>query len=219
MQIMLGGTVLALPDSLRGPLEDFSKKATGNEREEWEAEFKKFLRKELCWPNGESSPIVQPQLEPAPLPMSIIVNCDVNPRVPSGLYLDGEGTEHRKMGEAVTLEKRADGKLYANGKEVIRYRSRKQQGGSYIQGHKLRKELADVQVLNACILDALLANPQLIPEEWKSGYTYFWGTIFRNAGGYLYVRCLYWDGSRWDWSYDWLGNDWYEDNPAACLAS
>ena len=101
-----------------------------------------------------------------PLSMSIIVDCDANPNIPSGLYLTGEGTEHRKMGK-ITLEKRDDGKLYANGKEVVRDLSPNQKNGKTIQGHKLRKELKDVQVLNACIMDALLANPQLIPDEWK----------------------------------------------------
>ena len=160
--------------------------------------------------------VAQPQS--APLPMSIIVDCDANPKVPSGLYLTGEGTEHRKMGK-ITLEKREDGKLYANGNEVVRHLSPKQQNGKSIQGHKLRKELKDMQVLNACIMDALLANPQLIPDEWKSGYTFFWGTIFRDADGRLYVGCLYWDGVGWNWRYSWLGLDWLSRSPAASLAS
>ena len=161
---------------------------------------------------------VSERVPQAPLSMSIIVDCDANPNVPSGLSLTGDGTEHRKKGK-VTLEKRDDGKLYANGKEVVRHLSLKQQNGKSIQGHKLRKELKDVQVLNACIMDALLANPQLIPDEWKSGYTFFWGTIFRYADGLLYVGYLYWFGVRWDWNYNWLGYDWLSFDPAASLAS
>ena len=144
--------------------------------------------------------------------MSIIVDCDANPKIPSGLYLTGEGTEHRKMGK-ITLEKREDGKLYANGKEVVRHLSSKQENGKSIQGHKLRKELKDMQVLNACIMDALLANPQLIPDEWKSGYTYFWGTAFRDVDGCLYVEGLYWRGGQWDWRYGGLGSDWRLQRP------
>ncbi len=156
--------------------------------------------------------------QPAPLPMSIIVDCDANPKIPSGLYLTGDGTEHRPMG-AITLVKRDDGKLYANGKEVVRYLSKKQRDGNYIQGHKLCKELRDVQVLNACIMDALLANPKLIPNEWKNGYTYFWGTIFRGANSSLYVGYLFRDGDRWRWDCRWLGYDWRVQSPAASLAS
>jgi len=150
--------------------------------------------------------------------MSIIVDCDANPKIRSGLYLTGEGTEHRKMGK-ITLEKREDGKLYANGKEVVRHLSPNQTNGKAIQGHKLRKELKDMQVLNACIMDALLANPQLIPDEWKSGYTYFWGTTFRIANGDLCVEYLCWSGDWWVWGYSWLDDGWDSNDPAASLAS
>ena len=164
------------------------------------------------------NPVAAAESQPAPLPMSITIDADLNPNVPSGLYLTGEGTEHRKMGK-ITLEKREDGKLYANGIEVVRYLSPNQQNGKTIQGHKLRKELKNKQVLNACILDALLANPQLIPDDWKTGVTYFWGTIFRSASGYLYVKYLYWYGSGWNWIDRWLGSDWDSNGPAASLAS
>src|SRR5581483_4433925 len=168
MQIMLGGTVLALPDSLRGPLEDFSKKTTGNEGAEWEEAFKKFLRKEPYWMNGDekSAAPAEPQQEFAPPPMSITINGDANPSVPSRLYLEGQGTEHRQM-DQITLEKREDGKLYVNGVEATLYLSPKQMNGKMIEGRKLRKELKGKKVLNACIFDALRANPHLIPNDWK----------------------------------------------------
>lgn len=194
------------------------------ERNGWTPDDVKWLSKGknlasvLAVRRGESKivPIEKPQ--PAPLPMSIVVNCDADPTVPSGLYLTGEGTEHRKMGK-ITLEKRADGKLYANSKEVVRHRSPDQMNGKSIQGHKLRNQLENVQVLNACIMDALLANPQLIPDEWKDGFTYFWGTIFRDADGRLYVEYLDWFGGRWYWYYSWLDYDWSGHGPAAALAS
>jgi len=88
------------------------------------------------------------------------------PNVPSGLYLTGEGIEHRKMGK-ITLEKREDGKLYANGKEVVRHLSPNQKNSNVIQGYKAPQGTEDMQVLNACILDALRAQPQLIPDEWE----------------------------------------------------
>jgi hypothetical protein len=192
----------------------------GNDADTWGTEFKKFLRKEPCWTNGDAKSVTptESKPKPAPLPMSVIVDCDANPIIRSGLSLTGEGTEHRRMGK-ITLEKREDGKLYANGKEVVRYLSPNQQNDKTIQGHKLRKELKDVQVLNACIMDALLANPQLIPDEWKSGYTYFWGTTFRSAGGDLCVGCLCWGGGQWRWGCSWLDSGWGSDRPAAVLAS
>jgi hypothetical protein len=221
MHIMLGGTVTTLPESLRGPFEDFSQKINGADGTEWEGAFKKFLRKEPCWVNGDqlrSVALTEPKSEPKPLLMSITVDADLDPNVPSDLFLTGEGAEHRKMGK-ITLEKRDDGKLYANGIEVVRYVSPNQQGGKTIQGHKLRKELKDKQVLNACIMDALRANPQLIPEEWKIGCTYFWGTIFRGADDSLSVEYLCWGGVQWFWGYVWLGSGWGGLSPAASLAS
>ena len=216
MNIMLGGKVETLPESLRGPLEDFSRKVNGADGAEWEEMFKKFLRKEPCW-------VSAPKPEPAPLPMSIVVDSDLDPNIPSGLYLTGKRTEHRKMGKVI-LEKRPDGKLYANGKEVVRYLPPKQQNGKTIGGHKLRKELKDKQVLNACILDALFANPQLIPDGWKNGYTYFWGTIFSSedgslCDGSLCVKCLCWSDGGWYWDYLWLDRGWLGSGPAASLAS
>ena len=45
------------------------------------------------------------------------------------------------------------------------------------------------------------------------------GARFRNANGNLYVKYLYWNGSRWNWNYNWLDNDWNSNNPAASLAN
>ncbi len=57
MNIMLGGTVTTLPESLRGPFEDFSQKVNSTDGVEWEGAFKKFLRKEPCWVNGEAKSV------------------------------------------------------------------------------------------------------------------------------------------------------------------
>ncbi|MCX6778728.1 MAG: hypothetical protein NTU97_00660 [Candidatus Magasanikbacteria bacterium] len=94
-----------------------------------------------------------------------------------------------------------------------------QQGGRITSGYDLRKELAGIRVLNACVLDYLLAHPELIPESWKSKYVYFWGTIYRGAGGNLYVRSLCWNDGGWYGSCRWLGRDWHGCGPAAVVAS
>jgi hypothetical protein len=164
----------------------------------------------------QNASIAQPQI--ASFLMPIEINADLNPHTPSGLYLADAGTEHRKMGK-ITLEKRADGRLYANGVEVVRYLSPNQKNGKSIRGVELRAELKDKKVLNACILDCLYANPHLIPDEWKTGYTYFWGTRFRDAWGSLYVKSIYCVADRWDWSCRWIGSKWHDECPAAVLAS
>ncbi len=133
-----------------------------------------------------------------------VIDCDAQPFIPDGWKVQ----EHQK-----------GGKLEWNPEKIQLYLSDGQKDGKYIEGNKLRKELKGKKVLNACVLDWLLAHPEFIPEEWKSKYIFFWGTIYRISGGDLYVRCLCWLGDRWHWRYAWLDDDWYDSRPAAVLAS
>ena len=41
----------------------------------------------------------------------------------------------------------------------------------------------------------------------------------RNRDGNLYVRYLYWNDDRWNWSNNWLDNDWNGNNPSALRAT
>jgi len=136
------------------------------------------------------------------------IDCDAQPFVPDGWSVE----EHQKGGAF---------KWDRNAQKDALYLSKGQAGSKYIEGNKLRKELSDksTPVLNANALDYLIANPHLIPEEWKGKYVFFWGTVYRSRGGSLFVRCLYWGGGRWDWCYDWLdyGFDGYD--PAAVRVS
>lgn len=103
-------------------------------------------------------------------------------------------------------------------KNIELYFSESQKSGS-IKGTELHKELADKNVLNATVLDWLLEHPDQIPESWKGQYVYFWGTIYRNSDDNLYVRYLYWNDDKWNWNYNWLDNDFDDQNPAVLLAS
>jgi hypothetical protein len=104
-----------------------------------------------------------------------------------------------------------------NPEKISLYLSKKQKKGS-IEGNDLRKELANQPVFNANILDYLLAHPELIPEEWKGKYIFFWGTIYRYSDGNLYVRGLCWDGSEWHWYARWLVSAFMSVNPAALVS-
>ena len=126
-----------------------------------------------------------------------VIDLDADPFVPNGWKVE----EHRKGGQ--------------NASKVALYLSKGQQGGKVIDGNKLRKELADKSAFNANVLDYLLANPDLIPEEWKGKYVFFWGTVYRHSGGHLCVRCLCWDVGGWIWDGRWLGDHWYGRDPAA----
>ena len=135
-------------------------------------------------------------------PIEHLIDCDVNPFIPNGWSVE----DHKK-----------GGMFKFNPEKISLYLSKKQKKG-IIGGYDLRKELADKSVMNANVLDYLLAHPEFIPEEWKGKYIFFWGTIYRNSYGSLFVRYLYWNGSKWCWFYYWLDCDFHSVNPAA-LAS
>lgn len=135
--------------------------------------------------------------------MEHVIDCDANPFVPNGWKVE----EHQKGGQ-----------FKWDTAKVALYLSQFQKDG-VIEGNKLRKELVGKPVLNANVLDYLLAHPHLIPEEWKGKYLFFWGTIYRGSGGRLCVRCLRWGGGRWHWYCDWLFRDWFDGGPAVLRAS
>lgn len=140
-----------------------------------------------------------------------VIDCDSDPFIPNGW----QGVEQHTKG----------GMMEWDPTKVKFYLSKDQQGGKTVKGDKLRKELASQPVMNANVLDYLLANTALIPEEWKkdeSGntrYIFFWGTIYRHSGSGLCVRCLSWHGGQWFWLYRWLDDEWDGSYPAALRAS
>jgi len=153
-----------------------------------------------------------------PPPQSGIVDCDAQPFVPEGWTVE----EHKKMGQ-MKLKKKGE-ELFLNGQKLV-FLSKRQVKGKSIVGHELRKELGNETVLNANVLDHLLAHPELIPDSWKKDaednyrYIFFWGTIYRYSDGGLCVRFLDWFGGEWCWDYYWLGGGWSVGDPAAVLAS
>ena len=138
-----------------------------------------------------------------------VIDCDADPFIPGGWKME----KHQKGGS-----------FKWDPKQVQLYLSPNQHGKS-IEGNKLRTELEGKPVFNANLLDYLLKNPHLIPEEWKQDeqgrtrYIFFWGTIYRSSDGDLYVRYLCWDDGRWFWHYYWLGRVWGDVDPAALRAS
>ncbi|MBI2023291.1 hypothetical protein HYT01_01860 [Candidatus Giovannonibacteria bacterium] len=151
---------------------------------------------------------------------TIAVNLAAAPKLP----FNGAEVE-QNVGEGwAILEKRTEG-LYVNGEKMVLYLSKRQKNGKQLKGFELREELTGKPVLNASVLDALLANTHLIPEDWKRDengnaiYIFFWASIFRGLGGCFCVRCLCFCGVRWYSHYDWLNYGWYGDVPAALRAS
>ena len=133
-----------------------------------------------------------------------MVDLDADPFVPDGWSVE----EHQKGGQ-----------FKWNPAAVKLYLSEPQKRGRTIEGNKLRSTFMGEPVLNANLLDYLLAKQHFIPEEWKSKYVFFWGTIYRGSGGSLYVRYLVWGDDGWRWDYDWLHGDFDGDSPAALRTS
>ena len=142
------------------------------------------------------------------------IDCDAAPLLPNGWSVRPE--------DQITSAVRGD--LIFDTTKITPYFSERQKNGKTIVGHDLRKELEGQPVLNACVLDHLLANTNLIPEAWKVDengntlYHFFWGTLYRGSSGLLYIRCLYWSGGGWDWDCIWL-DDRFDGQRPAVLAS
>jgi hypothetical protein len=122
-----------------------------------------------------------------------IIDLDADPFVPDGFTIE----EHTKGGQREW-----------DPAKVSLYLSPNQQDGKSITGDRLRKELTGRPVFNTLLLDFLMANRQLIPDSWKYKAVIFWGTIYRDPDGDLYVRYLCWRDGQWDWDYDWLEVGW-----------
>ena len=134
-----------------------------------------------------------------------LIDCDADPFIPS--YLK-EVVSHQR-----------DGRFVFDPTKIKLYLSPNQKNGKFIKGEQLQTELANESVLNANILDYLLANPIIIPDEWKGKCIFFWGTVYRGSRGGLYVRYLYFRGGEWRSDDDWLGRGWRGGDPAAVRAS
>ena len=94
-----------------------------------------------------------------------------------------------------------------------------QQDGKSIKGSNLKERFDGQRVLPAHILDWLLEHTEKIPESWKKKEVFFWGTIYRDGEGSLFVRLLRWRDSQWSWSLRWLTFRWTTFHPAAVLGS
>ena len=151
-----------------------------------------------------------------------IINCGAFPFVPDGWRAEW----HQWYQESAYLKLTREGDdLFLDGKKIAFHLSPNQMGDKSIRGENLRVELAKEPVLNANVLDYLLAHPDLIPDSWavddqgRTRYLFFWGTVYHRSDGRLCVRFLYRCGDRWRWGQFRLGNNWSVSSPAAVLAS
>ena len=134
-------------------------------------------------------------------PTKYVIDCDADPFLPEGWKVES----HKK-----------GGRLEWDPASIRLHLSPNQQSLQYIVGNELQKELENQPVLNANVLDYLLAHQELILKEWRSKCVFFWGTIYCDPDGYLRVRYLVWSGEHWSWNFRRVAFDFYGDCPAVC---
>lgn len=140
-----------------------------------------------------------------------VIDFDSVPTIPEGL---------RIAADSVQISSRVRGKRNFSEIRIRLHLDDSQKGSKLSDGLHLKNGVEGQEVFGAQLLDFYLEHPDLIPEDWKKkGWIFFWGTIYRDANGSLFVRYLLWYGTRWVSSCRWLDRDWLDDGPAAVSAS
>lgn len=146
------------------------------------------------------------QVEETRISRSRVIDTNRTPFVPPGW----EVVEHKKDGLFLCEPKAIE--LHYSQWQLQQQRNR-----SLFTGYELREKIADKPLLNACVLDFLLAHPDQVPAEWKGKDVYFWGTIYKRMSGLLAVRCLLSYSSIWD-DFLWLDAD-FRGNAYAAVST
>lgn len=136
----------------------------------------------------------------------------------AALVINLEATPHCPYGWIIEEHRAGDPSLEWDPTKLALYLEEGQQTG-VVQGTELREKLKGKAILNATLLDYLLAHPELIPDDWKGKAIFFWGTIYRGSPCVLGVRYLYWAGRQWCSACVWLNGDFGDSHPALVSAS
>lgn len=111
------------------------------------------------------------------------IDCDADPCVPLGLRLQ----RHQKQGTVTWNASRVS--LWLVDQQLVHE--------TWTKGRVIQQELLGKNVLNANVLDFLLARQHYIPSEWKGGGNirglFFWGTIYLTEENEPFVRCMVWE--------------------------
>jgi hypothetical protein len=149
---------------------------------------------------------------------SHIIDLDADPYIPVPDLPDYFPKNHPSRCISVAKHIRI-GRLPWDPKKIWLYRAPRQTDSNPIYGKDLwDRDLVYRHVLNANLLDYLLAYPELIPEEWKECDVFFWGTIYKNeCSEPNLVRCLRWSVDKWEPKIELLISFWNDRMPAAIL--
>ncbi len=140
-----------------------------------------------------------------------IIDFDSAPAIPAGLTIAPDGDQ---------ITTRVRGKRNLSSIKIRLHLDDDQTNGKSVKGYDLKAKLEGQEVFGAQLLDLYLKHLDFIPEYWKTkGLIFFWGTIYRDDNGNLYVRYLCWSGTRWVKNCHWLGGGWDDSGLAAVSAS
>jgi hypothetical protein len=118
----------------------------------------------------------------------------------------------------VSVENR-DGDLYVDNRKIELIATQDQRCGSI--GRNVLSELEGRQLLHPNIIDALLQNTHLIPENWKPTKKlhrtniFFSAVQFSSHGRQGYIRLLYWHEGSWCNAFKWSGDGWFQSDLTA----
>ncbi|MES2224699.1 MAG: hypothetical protein V4478_01795 [Patescibacteria group bacterium] len=143
-----------------------------------------------------------------------IIDLDADPITP---YERMTVIEHTKGGQFMWDPKKIQLFLHDLQKE--------ENGISLSEAVRFHAEVNSRQVFNANLLDYLLDNQHLIPEEWRANadgtkrYVCFWGTRYVMYRLISAIRYMHFEGGVWYSSYfGCVGKRWDAHCPAAILA-
>lgn len=91
-------------------------------------------------------------------------------------------------------------------------------GENYVTGEETRRRFAKKPLLGAKAFWHFWNNQVDIPGEWKGKYVFFDAAVLQSPHGDRASLYLCWDGSQWDWGYDWRGSGRLADDVSACAS-
>lgn len=127
------------------------------------------------------------------------IDCDADPLVP-----DGWSVENHQKGGQLKWDPASIELYFSSAQETCG-----------IRGVNLLEELKDKPMMNANVIEFLIANPHLLPEEWKDKFVYFWGTIYWDSNGDFCVRYLDTNDTVLNWGFRMLRLEINNSSPAA----
>lgn len=219
----------ALREFTTGPLNQLIVNLGGHDGDQWEQQFKRFLRKEPCWifTNAELEAHTK-VIVGEPKIIKIERTKLFNPAefISSGCSIwrgpkDGNGLKGKEDQDKRALD------LTEVDISKIRLETMLRSGEASVGGEERLERLkkAGHIRLDVKIFQILWENQSLIPEEWKektdgnTTFIFFDGTILRYPRGDRCVLYLYWSVGKWCWLCYWLDYSFDAHSPSAVLAS